>query len=60
MDGKRVVEVINTEEQVLVRFVGQTLPGTTNIVIFMQQENWLLPMTTDFLDTDLNEKPPTF
>lgn len=36
------------------------LPGTTHIGMFMQHENWLIPMITDFLDSDLNEKPPTF
>jgi pimeloyl-ACP methyl ester carboxylesterase len=36
------------------------LPGTTHIGMFMQHENWLLPMITDFLDSDLNEAPPTF
>lgn len=36
------------------------LPGTTHIGMFMQHENWLLQMIADFLDSDLNEKPPTF
>lgn len=36
------------------------LPGTTHIGMFMQHENWLLPMITDFLDSDLSGKPPTF
>ncbi len=36
------------------------LPGTTHIGMFMQHEKWLIPMITDFLDSDLNEKPPGF
>ncbi len=36
------------------------LPGTTHIGMFMHHENWLIPMITDFLDSDLNEEPPTF
>lgn len=36
------------------------LPGTTHIGMFMQHENWLIPMITDFLDSDLNPEPPTF
>lgn len=36
------------------------LPGTTHIGMFMKHENWLLPMVIDFLDSDLNEAPPTF
>jgi pimeloyl-ACP methyl ester carboxylesterase len=35
------------------------LPGTTHIGM-MQQTEWLIPMITDFLDSDLNEAPPTF
>lgn len=36
------------------------LPGTTHIGMFMQRADWLIPMITDFLDSDLNEAPPTF
>ncbi len=36
------------------------LPGTTHISMFMQHENWLIPMITDFLDSDLTPEPPTF
>lgn len=36
------------------------LPGTTHVGIFMQRADWLIPMITDFLDSDLNEAPPTF
>ncbi|HEV7781450.1 MAG TPA: alpha/beta hydrolase [Chitinophagaceae bacterium] len=35
------------------------LPGTTHIGM-MQRTDWLIPMITDFLDSDLNETPPTF
>lgn len=35
------------------------LPGTTHIGM-MQRTDWLLPMITDFLDSDLNATPPTF
>jgi len=35
------------------------LPGTTHIGM-MQRVNWLVPMITDFLDSDLNPTPPTF
>ncbi|QEC53456.1 pimeloyl-ACP methyl ester carboxylesterase [Anseongella ginsenosidimutans] len=35
------------------------LPGTTHIGM-MQQTDWLIPMITDFLDSDLNAPPPTF
>jgi pimeloyl-ACP methyl ester carboxylesterase len=35
------------------------LPGTTHIGI-MQRTDWLIPMITDFLDSDLKAKPPTF
>ncbi len=35
------------------------LPGTTHIGM-MQRADWLLPMITDFLDSDLNAAPPTF
>src|SRR5688572_14653303 len=35
------------------------LPGTTHIGI-MQRTDWLIPMITDFLDSDLNAAPPTF
>ena len=35
------------------------LPGTTHIGM-MQRVEWLVPMLTDFLDSDLNAKPPTF
>jgi hypothetical protein len=36
------------------------LPGTTHIGMFMQHQNWLIPMITDFLDSDLKKKPATF
>lgn len=35
------------------------LPGTTHIGM-MQRTDWLIPMITDFLDSDLNAPPPTF
>lgn len=35
------------------------LPGTTHIGI-IQRTDWLIPMITDFLDSDLNATPPTF
>lgn len=35
------------------------LPGTTHIGM-MQRTDWLIPMITDFLDSDLNRAPPTF
>lgn len=35
------------------------LPGTTHIGM-MQRVSWLIPMITDFLDSDLNTTPPTF
>ncbi|ELR71525.1 alpha/beta hydrolase [Fulvivirga imtechensis AK7] len=35
------------------------LPGTTHIGM-MQRTDLLIPMVTDFLDSDLNAKPPTF
>jgi len=35
------------------------IPGTTHIGM-MQRAGWLIPMITDFLDSDLNETPPTF
>ena len=35
------------------------LPGATHIGI-LQQTDWLIPMITDFLDSDLNASPPTF
>ena len=35
------------------------LPGTTHIGM-MQRVSWLVPMITDFLDSDLNTTPPTF
>ena len=35
------------------------LPGTTHIGM-MQRTDWLVPMITDFLDSDLKAKPPTF
>ena len=35
------------------------VPGTTHVGM-MQRTDWLIPMITDFLDSDLNEKPPTF
>ncbi|MET7257281.1 alpha/beta fold hydrolase [Dyadobacter fermentans] len=36
------------------------LPGTTHIGMIMQRANWLVPMITDFLDSDLKAAPPTF
>src|SRR5688500_5101410 len=35
------------------------IPGTTHIGM-MQRTDWLIPMITDFLDSDLNAPPPTF
>ncbi|WP_057940502.1 alpha/beta fold hydrolase [Algoriphagus resistens] len=35
------------------------LPGTTHIGM-IQQTKWLIPMVTDFLDSDLKATPPTF
>lgn len=35
------------------------IPGTTHIGM-MEKTDWLIPMITDFLDSDLNTKPPTF
>lgn len=35
------------------------IPGTTHIGM-MQRADWLIPMITDFLDSDLNAAPPTF
>ncbi|HEV7768499.1 MAG TPA: alpha/beta hydrolase [Thermoanaerobaculia bacterium] len=35
------------------------LPGTTHIGI-VQRTDWLIPMITDFLDSDLKAAPPTF
>lgn len=35
------------------------LPGTTHVGM-IQQTDWLIPMITDFLDSDLNAAPPTF
>ncbi len=35
------------------------LPATTHIGM-MQRTDWLIPMITDFLDSDLNPTPPTF
>ena len=35
------------------------IPGTTHIGM-IQRTDWLLPMITDFLDSDLNAAPPTF
>jgi len=35
------------------------IPGTTHIGI-IQRTDWLIPMITDFLDSDLNSMPPTF
>ncbi|WP_128545024.1 alpha/beta fold hydrolase [Larkinella soli] len=35
------------------------LPGTTHIGM-MQRPDWLVPMITDFLDSDLHPEPPTF
>lgn len=35
------------------------VPGTTHIGM-LQRAEWLVPMINDFLDSDLNPKPPTF
>lgn len=35
------------------------IPGTTHIGM-MQRTDWLIPMITDFLDSDLKAAPPTF
>lgn len=35
------------------------LPGTTHIGM-LQRTDWLIPMITDFLDSDLKPEPPTF
>ncbi|WP_126243722.1 alpha/beta fold hydrolase [Chitinophaga rhizosphaerae] len=35
------------------------LPGTTHIGM-MQRTGWLIPMVTDFLDSNLDPTPPTF
>lgn len=35
------------------------LPGTTHIGM-IQRTDWLIPMITDFLDSELNPAPPTF
>ncbi|MDI1478871.1 alpha/beta hydrolase [Polyangium sp. y55x31] len=35
------------------------IPGTTHIGL-MQRTDWLIPMITDFLDSDLDAAPPTF
>lgn len=35
------------------------IPGTTHIGM-TKRTNWLIPMITDFLDSDLNAPPPTF
>ena len=35
------------------------IPGTTHIGM-MQRTDWLIPMITDFLDSDLKAEPPTF
>ncbi len=35
------------------------IPGTTHIGM-IQRTDWLIPMITDFLDSDLNMAPPTF
>jgi pimeloyl-ACP methyl ester carboxylesterase len=35
------------------------IPGTTHVGM-MQRTDWLIPMITDFLDSDLKPTPPTF
>jgi pimeloyl-ACP methyl ester carboxylesterase len=35
------------------------LPGTTHVGM-IQRADWLIPMITDFVDSDLNGAPPTF
>jgi pimeloyl-ACP methyl ester carboxylesterase len=36
------------------------LPATTHIGMMMQRTAWLVPMITDFLDSDLSSTPPAF
>ncbi|HMJ68387.1 MAG TPA: alpha/beta hydrolase [Cyclobacteriaceae bacterium] len=36
------------------------IPGTTHVGMVMKRTDWLIPMITDFLDSDLSEEPPTF
>jgi pimeloyl-ACP methyl ester carboxylesterase len=36
------------------------VPGTTHIGMVTQRVTWLVPMINDFLDSDLNPKPPMF
>lgn len=36
------------------------IPGATHVGMIMQRTDWLIPMITDFLDSDLNAAPPTF
>lgn len=36
------------------------IPATTHIGMIMQRTDWLIPMITDFLDSDLNVEPPQF
>lgn len=35
------------------------LPATTHMGMILRTD-WLIPMISDFLDSDLNEAPPTF
>lgn len=35
------------------------LPGTTHVGM-LRRTDWLIPMITDFLDSDLSPEPPTF
>ena len=36
------------------------IPGTTHIGMIMTRQDWLVPMILDFVDSDLDTKPPTF
>lgn len=36
------------------------IPGTTHVGMVKKRAEWLIPMITDFLDSDLNEPPPSF
>ena len=36
------------------------IPGTTHIGMIMTRQDWLTPMILDFVDSDLDTRPPTF
>ena len=36
------------------------IPGTTHIGMIMTRQDWLIPMIIDFVDSDLDTRPPTF